>query len=130
MEPDVDWMLAVVVVVTWVLRDSEETMGTNTALVSAVMVVIVLVLGGCVRDPRDAPGCRWNTYRCNGDVLQICQVDAASRRNTWWDVYDCKGFGNDIGEAMACVEAAVELTVAAICLTVGLHHDRLTPAAA
>lgn len=83
-------------------------MGKTVSLAVAVVVVGGAALAGCEPrgggDPRDAPGCDLNAYRCDGDVLQICQINAAERRKTWWDVHDCAEFGADIGQAMACVE--------------------------
>ena len=83
-------------------------MGRTMRLVIALLVVGVLGLAGCDPrgggDPRDAPGCAFGSYRCDGEVLQICQIDTVERRNAWWDVHDCVEFGEQVGKVLACVE--------------------------
>jgi hypothetical protein len=78
----------------------------------AMLMVTGAVLLGCDPagggDPRAAPGCVLNARRCDGDILQICQINAAERRKTWWDVHDCVKFGNEIGTALSCMERAAE----------------------
>jgi hypothetical protein len=85
-------------------------MGRAKKLAVALLVVGLSTVAGCDPrgggDPRDAPGCDFGAYRCDGDVLQICQIDAAERRKTWWDVHDCGEFGDQIGKALACVMSA------------------------
>jgi hypothetical protein len=85
-------------------------METRTEWALALIAVVVAALVGCGsrggRDPRDAPGCVLNAYRCDGDMLQVCQIDAAERRKTWWDVQNCVELGEELGETSVCLEQA------------------------
>lgn len=80
------------------------------------VAALVVTLGGCASggggDPRDAPGCALGERRCDGDVLQVCEIDAAERRKTWWDVQNCVEFGHEIGKAMECVVSSDSATAA------------------
>jgi hypothetical protein len=83
-------------------------MGASAGGVLAGLAVVMCTLSGCDSrgggDPRQAPGCSLNALRCDGNILQICQIDTIERRKTWWDIHDCVDFGRDVGQAMTCVE--------------------------
>ena len=116
------------------------------AIAAATMVPWTIGLATLL--PRTATAHHWNTVWAGLDVAIIAGLASTSwlarlrdRRaayaavatttlmcaDAWFDL--CTS-GPGISFAMACVEAAAELAVAAICLTVGLHNDSLSPAAA
>lgn len=54
------------------------------------IALLCLIIGGCGgADPHDAPGCEPGAQRCDGDVIQVCVLDATRRAALWVDAADC-----------------------------------------
>lgn len=84
---------------------------------SGGVVLVSMGMGACGGgDPLDAPGCPPFERRCDGQVLQLCQIDAARRVWVWFDITDCVHEGMDIGEDLVCVEEETDAGVKAACV--------------
>jgi hypothetical protein len=82
----------------------------RVAMIEAV--VAVLFVAACADvDPKDAPGCVQGARRCDGDVIQVCLLDAGRRSAVWFDAADC----GEPDALFTCVEEETERAATASC---------------
>ena len=63
----------------------------------AAVCALALGLLACgPTDPRDAPGCKIGSRRCDADWVQLCVPDPRIRVNNWVNALDCTELDEDV----------------------------------
>lgn len=78
-------------------------MGRRSWLLVLGLSVGIGACAGAGSDPHDAPGCPPGSRRCDGDVMEVCVLDAQRRAAVWVEVLDCAV----PDRAFSCVETVL-----------------------